>query len=77
MAATIQSSIRRLAVSYAAYGRASDENDRNGIIVWAEELIEAQQITGVVLHDEAHLSRHIAITKRAEARANKSEQVSA
>jgi hypothetical protein len=63
----IQAAIRGLAIAYSAYNSASEHDDSNGVVVWGEELIEAQEATGVELHSPDGIRRHVKLHRPLQA----------
>lgn len=61
---TVQQLIKSLAVNYHAYLGASANGDSNGIIVWGEMLLEAQELTGVEMFEPENLTSAIELHRR-------------
>lgn len=50
--------IRKLVTAHTAYHLATERGNANGMAVWGDMLADAQDATGIIMHDTAALRRH-------------------
>jgi len=63
MTKTAREAARRLAVAYDAFNEARRDGRQNGIAVWGETLLEAQDATGIILYDADDIRIQVAYAR--------------